>query len=717
MAAAYPHGSPEPPAFQGDMPGNWPYDERVQDLVRHLRQQLEDVSRQQRQLANAREKLLMKREQLRACGKILRTQREKTGRAEEVFMTSVRRFYSDQEGRPSLPSHIQEQYRLMEQARDELGEAEDEWMQTDRQLGGEEWDFSDKEAMFYRNDVATRFSDEFFDSILRRPRSPQQQPHVPEHAFAVRPDYQAEYDTEHLKLQALRKEFNSMRDQQAQYLEKRRSHKLLQRPLSLLPKQDPVFMSRYEQLLTDIAETEVKVQQLKQKVMETDSLTHVLKRRASEPLTPGPPKTSLSGLKRAQTDGGLSTLDNPDVRSRIREWLLDYLRNNTIEKTQYREILKSHGAPDLDEESWQEAWDVDMSEHFSEDEEDYLHGHSVSRSTTDLAGIMQDIYDDEIGNDEVSEMAYNTKLGLDFEGNFNYAPLPPPPSPPVAHAPLPIASMSSVPPYPLYEIDPYFDSETESDAPLEMIPYYASDTAETTVNILPPHPLPPLYLEPAPRLDFPHPQFPTYPDEPARLTVPETFRHDSHHGSEASPIEYPQRTESIGDYSRDDGLIPMESEVERASSAPLINIVDVSAINEGKGEDLEKHPSSEDRESMDQIETVLDEPVISENPLTQGHATDGVTISSLNTAFEQHRPTRGETLNSRFVGQGPPKLHRRCSSLCLSSPSVSTFRARPRSVRPKSDGSPTPSKKRSIEDDHLARRRRFAEYITFTIFA
>lgn len=742
------YGDHENSTFRGDGSGNSSYEGRVHDLVAFLRQQLDAFSKQQRQLANAREKLFMQRERLRSYGKILRAQREKTGSAEEAFMNEVRRYWNEQSGQTSLPPPIQESYQLVQQERDQLGVAEDDWIQAERKFGGAEWEFIEKETTFYEHDIKAQFSDSFFESLVDKLRPPPQQPtHLPEPAFALSTSgYQDKYESELSRLQELRKEFNSMRKPQARYIDERRSHKLRQLPLSLLPKQDPVFIRRYEDLLTEIADSEVKVQQLKQKMMQTDNLAHVMKRRTSEPLTPGQQKYSLTSLRRVQTEGGLSDLlDNfSDTKGRIREWLLDYLKNNAVEKRQYREILRYFGAPDLEEDHWQDSWDKDLSENY---ELDSFPRQSLSHPTSDRVDSTE-----QIDTDDLPTLQHKTKFQMDFEDNFNYAPVPVPPvyfapihpppfPPPIEIAPVsPVSAFLSptslIPSYSPYDILPYPDSDSENEPPPVMIPYYDPDPdRESNTG-----------------------------DGPQRLTVPESSRHDSHHGSEASVTECaastreqhghqgesnspqggsnPHQAENVphqaeSDIHRDESdphqaesdpyidnssgstrpdFLPLRT--PQTSSAPTINIIDVSEYDNDRNPLLEQYSS----ESMVTIQdggighTEMMSPSGSEKDCSQNGAMSKTSTDEL--PSEIRNLVTPEPILDRKDEARPASnsdcLDLFCTPWKLPSPrSSSPLRARPRLERPKSDGCRTPSKKRSHSADMsaLARRKSFAGYL------
>lgn len=88
---------------------------------------------------------------------------------------------------------------------------------------------------------------------------------------------------------------------------------------------------------------------------------HLTSRRLSEP-TPMDqrPTSPFDFIASAQTDGIIpEVIDNPDMKYRIREWIRDYVSNNTVERTSYFNMLQQFGVTISDNHYFEssEVWD------------------------------------------------------------------------------------------------------------------------------------------------------------------------------------------------------------------------------------------------------------------------------------------------------------------------------------------------------------------------
>ncbi|KAF2204021.1 hypothetical protein GQ43DRAFT_469478 [Delitschia confertaspora ATCC 74209] len=460
--------------------GNQQLQERVRSLISFVREQLGTVAQHHKQLARSRDQLIMQREQFRMLARTLHVEREKTATAEDSFMNKLRQFHSD--GTSIISASIEESYQAVQKAREELGAAENDWIQAERNLGGAEWVFLEKEENFYRSDLIDRFSDDFFEEVLRglNCQSQTRVAYTQEPTTAPASLLREELDSEILGLEILRKEFDSLRGQQARYLEQRREHKLRQLPLSLLPKQDLQFVRRYEDLLARITDSEVKIMQLKE---NTNLLGNVF-----------------------------------ETRSRIKEWLWEYLKSNAVQKTQYREILKHWGNTDI-EDSWEdranEYWDVDITDGSPED--DLVQpDDSVSQHVSEPAGSEQGKSMDQPGIDnDPYENLNNTQIPLNFEDNFDHGAVFPGPLFPEAFHPGPPSPGFGL----VQSFESFYDSAEEfAGTPPGMIPWGKPDPVSSQGG----EQIPDFSLDVPPPPPPPPPPAPIPTAEPGQLMVPQT---------------------------------------------------------------------------------------------------------------------------------------------------------------------------------------------------
>jgi hypothetical protein len=365
-----------------------------EDSLAAVRTKLEEVARSQEMLREAREMLLVERSQVRATGEAVHKQRTATGDAEVQFMNHLRAFVHEHD--KDLPDVLVAAYDQVIDQRDKLGAMEEEYLQAERTLGGSEWTFGQKERVFYQYDIRRIVPDDDksttpygFQHNSVAPRQPIPQPPLPpppvldENVIIVHgappppppppppleitatfvrdapsPPPPANWPhtsgTVHQLYQAaltdldqLRRDFNSLRSQQSRLLDISPHRSRYHPDATLKLSGHSNFYNTYSELLGKMAECEVKVQHLKQESMRYETLHTLLSRRMSDPIHMDKRAASpLGTITRAQTDGVLPTaLDNASIKLRIREWLLDYMKNSTVERAMYVNILEAVGIP------------------------------------------------------------------------------------------------------------------------------------------------------------------------------------------------------------------------------------------------------------------------------------------------------------------------------------------------------------------------------------
>ncbi|KAF2469461.1 uncharacterized protein BDR25DRAFT_304533 [Lindgomyces ingoldianus] len=395
------------------------------DLLLSIRRRLDEAAETHRKLVTEREKLLIHRENVRSAATKVRSRRIGAGNAEADFMNLLRGF-TNQFGH-LFTSHLITAYQKVQEARDALGTVEEDYLCAERSLGGFEWTFIDKENDFYQYELQDLFSDEFLDQYshinAEEPRLPPGPvlDTVPS-STVVRLELQAAL----AKLNQLRTQFNALRPQQARYLEEKRAQKR-HKNNNLTRTTDTEFVTRYSAFLAEISDQEVKAQHLKLTLMQHEASESVIARRSSDPCPFDGREMSFDIVRRAQTDGAVSTLlENAAFQHRTHEWILERLKGDPLEKTIYLNILAQFGVPHTEHESWEDRatqyWPHDMSEQPLQTikEPFSVSHHTIQSPNQNTSQSSQWQYP----SDNFPSTPRKPKLRLNFEDNFNYAPAP-----------------------------------------------------------------------------------------------------------------------------------------------------------------------------------------------------------------------------------------------------------------------------------------------------
>ncbi|KAG9186219.1 hypothetical protein G6011_02775 [Alternaria panax] len=113
-----------------------------------IRRSLEEMSNTQTLLSSTRKELLIERERVYTAGREVRQKRIDAGNAEVKLMNCLREFFNKY--LEQLPTTLHDCYNKVEQTRDDLGEAEENYLQADESLTGAVWTFMKQEDRFYQ---------------------------------------------------------------------------------------------------------------------------------------------------------------------------------------------------------------------------------------------------------------------------------------------------------------------------------------------------------------------------------------------------------------------------------------------------------------------------------------------------------------------------------------------------------------------------------------
>lgn len=109
---------------------------------------LQELIRLQEDVALAREDVLVERSKLGSIVEALRSQRIETSTLEGQLMNLLRKFVNEKNG--TLSQTIEDTYQQAEWMRQNMSVIEDDFLEAVRDLGGTEWQFMQKERVFYQ---------------------------------------------------------------------------------------------------------------------------------------------------------------------------------------------------------------------------------------------------------------------------------------------------------------------------------------------------------------------------------------------------------------------------------------------------------------------------------------------------------------------------------------------------------------------------------------
>jgi len=414
---------------------------------------LDGLSEYQVKIGTARKELLVKRERLRSAGRKVQMKRVEAGDAEAKLMNRLREFVNKYDD--VLSQSLFEAYEVVAQIRDDLGEMEEDYLQGERDLTGEEWKYLDQDDTFYQfdihgilpesigsNDAASqdqrqiaslfpppptppRLSDHspvylvesFSPYVPRMPPPPPPPPleacHLPALQCFNLP--RRAYSAIAAEVNDLKKEFDQLREKQAQSIRWYEGDEVLfENGVDVSEAGPTPSTRRYFDILHDISTREAEAVQLRVMGLDQHCKPTTLIRRNSD--TVRLPENTLlctATMRRTKTESNTSFTENdPATKAKILQWLLQYLKDNAVEKRLYWKTLEEVGVSDPVAGDWQERaeefWGRDSLSENGDVAEPYL------KSTSDMSHAVESC------NDERSRKKCRTASSslqdiLDFE--------------------------------------------------------------------------------------------------------------------------------------------------------------------------------------------------------------------------------------------------------------------------------------------------------------
>lgn len=390
------------------------YQDNVDDPVRHdtrldeanarretkrrIQDQVETVIELHEQLVESRERVLLKREKVRTSAKRVQAKRIETGNVEVEFMDGLREFMNRIE--QQLPPALSTSYENLLSARNGLSIIEDNYLQAERDLTGTEWTYLDQENDFYQLDVRQLLTaigeckttersiglqpepiaalssprgmstpsvpSPPFITITPAPKTqdlqptqwppPPPPPPPPAPIFSVESspanpvDHQRDYEHVITELHTLNREFNALRQEQIQRIDKGQALECEVDDISIVDLGQSEFTTSYFDILLQISMREVEAQQLKGQ--------SIVQRRNSAPEHPlSPSELTFDLISVACTEPTERLFARgPMAKERLCNWLLEYPEASFVERTLRSGLLQDLGvpSPEPDDDMWKE---------------------------------------------------------------------------------------------------------------------------------------------------------------------------------------------------------------------------------------------------------------------------------------------------------------------------------------------------------------------------
>ncbi len=347
-----------------------------------ISQRLQGAADKQERLASLRDQLLVKREIVRASSLRVKLKRVEAGDAEAALMSELRRFFAQAE---KLPASLIESYNKVESVRNGLGVLEDDYLNAERTLSGDEWEFMEQENDFYQRDIPELITELKEESVIAAaaplaahllpPPPPPPLPPPP----PVLPDQRAEradfYTTLQPALQPSLPPHNELGDLSGT---EPRALTFPRSPFSISAghNKSSTRQTKYEpgvvgfdglgeqflghnpeqiadgidselqlRISTDGSERSRRLPEYATTVSQGKSIDRSSNSQISLQETPlqafGRPDRAV---ERARTESALPTLYNdPMTREKVLDWLLTYFKENAMQRALYKNILKDYG--------------------------------------------------------------------------------------------------------------------------------------------------------------------------------------------------------------------------------------------------------------------------------------------------------------------------------------------------------------------------------------
>ena len=312
---------------------------RYGQLLKHIQEKVDALSVKQQKLVEAREQLLVEREEGMMSRKRIRHQRIRTGDSEIDLMKAFRQHFV-QLARP-LPSDLLAAYDRAEKEHSELRSLEEAHLQAEEDLGASEWMYMDLENDLYQYNISDLVEDELHH-LDTTGDVDEETNNTPISATLIESTPTAQYQALIVEHGQLTKRFDALRKQQSIRMDTfiQAEEDILQ--LSENTRVGTNAEGLASELLDLIAKCETKMQQLRldtKPLRQSASRSH---RELSEPaMNHDPWFDHVERASPAFSEGASLPLESYiPVEEHINDWSLQSLKSSALEKIRYLNILR-----------------------------------------------------------------------------------------------------------------------------------------------------------------------------------------------------------------------------------------------------------------------------------------------------------------------------------------------------------------------------------------
>lgn len=303
--------------------------------VIQLKLGLEGLTEQQEGVEEAREEVLIGRELLSERRQSLRQQRARTVNSEVILMDAFRRHYNALEGR--VPEALTLAYTALDEERNKLSELENEYLEAEEEQGALEWTLTELETNLYQSSIRQLLDD--FDAEDPKASVLGREPPITRPLRDIPPSHVVQYHSTTQELEHLYACFSNLRHQISHRLISATELSVPDTELFDLATQE--FVQSFSNLFDQLCDCKARIQGLKSDLMHKGIEPTGSNRCSSEPIPQSLFRNSISQVTHARSDGSTAHLeDDAFVAHRVRDWLLECLRENAVQQIQYRDILQ-----------------------------------------------------------------------------------------------------------------------------------------------------------------------------------------------------------------------------------------------------------------------------------------------------------------------------------------------------------------------------------------
>ncbi|KAH7091467.1 hypothetical protein FB567DRAFT_518753 [Paraphoma chrysanthemicola] len=319
-------------------PRGIPITERSHGLLARLQAGLDALSARQEELSEAREQLLVDREDGIGIRKRIREQRLNTGDAEVALMNALREHYNRLE--LPLPEQLRVAYDKAEKEGLRLRAMEEEHLEAEEALGASEWDFIALENEFYQYHVQQLLSDENDQSKDDQQDDTTKITKTAIRSITASPDIQ--YHVVATRYQNINRRFEALRYRQSVRLD------TLINPEEDLHQHFETTELNLEvaeladELLSLIVDCETQMRNLRWDLKHPEHTVMQSRRTTSEPDPDHPGwKYRTEAASDAHSEGYIRVIgDLPLAQERMHDWSLQSLKSSALDRLQFLNMLR-----------------------------------------------------------------------------------------------------------------------------------------------------------------------------------------------------------------------------------------------------------------------------------------------------------------------------------------------------------------------------------------